>query len=596
MNRFSTAPRPSRPHAGLPVLSVLAIALGCAGPAWAIDGGNIAAGTGTLQTQRNVTTVNQSSDRMVVNWQNFDIARNQTVNFQQPGASAAVLNRVSGSGKASEILGSINANGRVFVVNPDGVTFGRTARVDVGALVASALDTGNEQFMKLDGDVGNYGGGYLHFAGTTAGSVQNQGRINATGSVALIGPQVVNRGTIQARQVQLHAADVVAMNGQSLEATPTTPSSNAFASNEGTIRAPGGDVVMSAAAIGNQIRDVVRNTGTIEATYAATYEGGGIRLLAPVDGLIDLGGRVSASRLVEATTQAAADFDGPMQAMSRYDRAATGRDVRVAKNALLTGEGMKQLSAYDGDLSVQGRVNGAIVDLRGDQVGLHGAVNATYDVNVKARKDVSQSANVTTTKGHINMEGANIYQGERTNTRAGNYISLSTPDQGGVYQKDGVVEVVPSNTYRSGRLRTGNLEADSVALVSHDIEMNGRVKSRGDVQVIAMSEKFICQAGAGEGCIALATTPGRVRQHGDVVSTEGSIRYSGGYLDQDATTRTRAADTVFINASDVTAANIEAGKWVGINANSVTLKGRVVAPQVDLPANVRYEGGSVRRK
>lgn len=85
-----------------------------------------------------VLEVEQTTERVVIDWQGFSIGEGNTVIFRQPGADAAALNRVIGD-DPSEILGTLEANGRVFLVNPHGVIFGPDATVDVGSLVASAL-------------------------------------------------------------------------------------------------------------------------------------------------------------------------------------------------------------------------------------------------------------------------------------------------------------------------------------------------------------------------------------------------------------------------------------------------------------------------
>ena len=49
----------------------------------------------------------------------------------------------------SQIHGQINANGQVWLVNPNGVLFGENAQVNVGGLVAASLslaDSANAQF------------------------------------------------------------------------------------------------------------------------------------------------------------------------------------------------------------------------------------------------------------------------------------------------------------------------------------------------------------------------------------------------------------------------------------------------------------------
>ncbi|MEX5333610.1 two-partner secretion domain-containing protein, partial [Pseudomonas paraeruginosa] len=81
--------------------------------------------------------------------------------------------------------------GRVFLVNPNGVVFGKTAQVNVGGLVASTLDISDKDFLD-----GNY-----RFSGKSTAQVSNAGSLNASegGSVALLGARVDNSGVIQAR-------------------------------------------------------------------------------------------------------------------------------------------------------------------------------------------------------------------------------------------------------------------------------------------------------------------------------------------------------------------------------------------------------------
>ncbi|MBR9830223.1 MAG: filamentous hemagglutinin N-terminal domain-containing protein, partial [Oceanospirillales bacterium] len=99
-------------------------------------GGNIVGGSGSINQNGNSLNVQQNSDKLITNWNSFDIGAGNTVNFHQPGKSSVALNRVIGE-DASAIYGNLNANGRVFLVNPNGVLFGQGAAVNVGALVAS---------------------------------------------------------------------------------------------------------------------------------------------------------------------------------------------------------------------------------------------------------------------------------------------------------------------------------------------------------------------------------------------------------------------------------------------------------------------------
>ena len=65
------------------------------------------------------TTITQSSQRAAINWQSFDVGAQQSVQFNQPSASAVALNRVVGP-NPSQIAGHIDANGQIILVNQDG--------------------------------------------------------------------------------------------------------------------------------------------------------------------------------------------------------------------------------------------------------------------------------------------------------------------------------------------------------------------------------------------------------------------------------------------------------------------------------------------
>ena len=92
------------------------------------DGGQVSAGAATIQRAGSAMTVSQSSDRASINWQSFGIGPAESLRFLQPGPASIVLNRVVGQ-DPSLILGSLSANGQVFLVNPNGVLFGSGAQV-----------------------------------------------------------------------------------------------------------------------------------------------------------------------------------------------------------------------------------------------------------------------------------------------------------------------------------------------------------------------------------------------------------------------------------------------------------------------------------
>lgn len=117
-------------------IALAALMLASAQAAHAVGNGTIVDGSGNISRNGNTTTVTQTSNKMIVNWDQMNVGANDTLNFNQKSATSAVLNRIN-SVDPTTILGSLNANGRVFIVNPNGVLIGRGANVSVGSLVAS---------------------------------------------------------------------------------------------------------------------------------------------------------------------------------------------------------------------------------------------------------------------------------------------------------------------------------------------------------------------------------------------------------------------------------------------------------------------------
>src|SRR5690606_28936206 len=73
----------------------------------------------------NLTQIDQSSQNVSINWDSFDVAAQERVNFNQPSSDAVALIRIL-SQDPSLILRSITANGRVFLRNPIVMIFGQS--------------------------------------------------------------------------------------------------------------------------------------------------------------------------------------------------------------------------------------------------------------------------------------------------------------------------------------------------------------------------------------------------------------------------------------------------------------------------------------
>ena len=271
--------------------SVLALLFSVQGHALPM-GGVTASGQATIAADAGNLTVTQSTQNAVINWQSFNIGSSEAVFFVQPGSNSVALNRVTGSDPSS-LLGSLSANGKVFLVNPHGILFGPNAQVNVAGLVASTLDISDTDFKTT-----NY---TLSVAGE--GAVINQGTIftNAdAGYVALLGRNVSNEGLIAARlgSVVLAAGTALTLDFAGdglLHVSVDSGAVNALIQNKGLIRADGGRVLMSAHAAGALLSTVVNNTGVIQAQTIVDHNGI-IELLADLQsGSTIVGGTLDAS-------------------------------------------------------------------------------------------------------------------------------------------------------------------------------------------------------------------------------------------------------------------------------------------------------------
>ncbi len=172
------------------------------------QGGQVRAGSATIQQTPGTTTVQQLTDRAIIDWRRFSIDRNELVRFVQPNEMAVILNRVTG-GDPSVILGKLQANGQLFLVNPNGILFGPGSQVDVGSLVATTLQISDEGFLS-----GNYH--FVQDSNLDLASVVNQGTITVSdeGYVVLTAPLVSNEGLIVANlgKVALGAGNEVTLN------------------------------------------------------------------------------------------------------------------------------------------------------------------------------------------------------------------------------------------------------------------------------------------------------------------------------------------------------------------------------------------------
>jgi trimeric autotransporter adhesin len=322
-------------------------------------GGVVSGGSARIASSGKQLTITQDTDRAVLDWSSFNIAQDEAVKFVQPGASSVALNRIHDQ-NPTQIEGQLSANGQVWLLNPNGVMFGKNAQVDVAGLVATSSDIDNSAFMA--------GSNRFTHAGAANATVQNDGQITIkdAGMAAFVAPSVINNGTINARlgKVALASGDTFAvdMYGDGLVSVEVSPQvAHQLVSNTGTISAQGGVVQMTAAQAANIVDTLVTNSGAVMADAAGVGHNGEIILYAA-------GGNVTNSGTLTASGKGTGQTGGSVT--------VTGNTVDLASTSVI---------------DASGDAGGGYVKIGGDFHGQGSTFTATTTI-VEAGSTINASA------------------------------------------------------------------------------------------------------------------------------------------------------------------------------------------------------------
>ena len=373
-SRFNRA-RPGR-RAGT-ALPVLAAILASPLAAWAEpQGWVVKQGDATVSAGGSRTTIDQRSSKAIIDWQKFGLEAHESAVFNQPGSNAIALNRVTG-GDPSNILGTIRANGQVWLVNRNGVMFGKSATVDVHGLVATTADIPDASFMADDFNFS------LPSTEPTA-AVANEGSISfgERGLTALVGSNARNAGTIVGRLGSVVIAGAptftIALDPQDggliqFAATSKVTSKltgEPLVENSGVIHNDGGLVRLTASAAAGVVDEAINMSGLVEAHGLALQDG-------RVELVSDTAGRV----VVQGTLDVGAGEAG-------------GRDGSVVMRgeglSLTVGAAIQGSSAVDLAAQHLTRIDGTIISsdsiaLAGEHITIGGAVAAQGDVRLQGK-------------------------------------------------------------------------------------------------------------------------------------------------------------------------------------------------------------------
>jgi filamentous hemagglutinin family protein len=263
---------------------------------------HIASGGASVQQTSTTTTINQTSQKAILNWNSFNIGTGETTNFQQPQGGVA-LNRISPTQGASQVYGNLTATSQIILVNPAGIYFGPGSYVNVGGMIATTANISDADFNN-----GNYR--FTNVVGYN-GAIINEGQIIAAknGLIALVGGAVRNDGMIQANygRVVLAAGESFSMSfggddmiGFSIDAgvsrRAVDRNGNSIAdgvSHTGTITSK--QVLISAKAASGVLDNAINMRGIVNVR--SVYKSGGEIIISasPKSGVVRLSGKLNAS-------------------------------------------------------------------------------------------------------------------------------------------------------------------------------------------------------------------------------------------------------------------------------------------------------------
>ena len=334
-------------------------------------GGIVTPGSGaaSIAGGAGVLTVNQTTPNVIISWNDFSIGAGELTRFVQPSSSAAALNRVITS-NPSLLFGTLQANGQIFLINPNGIIVGAAGQINTSTFVGSTLDMGadiakaNASFLS---------GAGLTFSGSSTAGIENRGTISGLGDIFLIAHTVKNSGTISGQnvglaagtRVELKQAQATAPGAEriSVIAEPSSSHASEGVNNAGTIAAVTAELK---AAGGNIYALAINNGGAVRATKLVN-EGGRIFLRAE-------GGTVVNSGVLDASAKGAGEKGGQVQVLGK----------RVG----LLGKSVVDVSGDGGGGTVL--VGG---DFQGKNPTVPNAVRTVVDKNVTIKADAITTGN-----------------------------------------------------------------------------------------------------------------------------------------------------------------------------------------------------------
>ncbi|MBD9535481.1 filamentous hemagglutinin N-terminal domain-containing protein [Stenotrophomonas sp. STM01] len=416
-------------------------------------------GTVSIANTPNTLQVTQTGNRALINWSNFSIGQSDAVNFITNNPSAVTLNVVIGN-LASQIDGMLNSDGHVFLINPNGITFGGNAHVNVAGLLATTLSLQDPNAPIYDFRRGAHPGA----------AVLNHGQINANGGpVLLAGAAVGNYGTIQGGHIGLVAADrmvasydpAAGMSYHIVDAVDDAPlGPGPVLVNTGTLQA---SQVNLLARVPTGSSAIALNMGGVIVADTLVANAGG--------GALAVGANIQA-------TQTSLISDGSLQ--------QTGGTIDANTLALQTGGGASLNTSGNTISFIEGSVGTSLVLGNNRALSQLGALSVGGDATFNNGPHAITLSNANNTfSGGVRLEGGTttIASNGVLKLRAAEVQSLTASAIG--IELNGFFNSTGDQAYNGDVTLTGNASLSSSA---GNIAFNGSVNGGGNLRVDAKDE------------------------------------------------------------------------------------------------------------
>lgn len=544
------------------------------------QGGQVVAGDATITQSSNKVQINQTSNKAIINWQTFNINKNESTHFQQPNGGIA-LNRIDPTQGASQIHGHLTATGQIILINPAGVYFGPSAYVNVGGLIATTSNISDRNFLN-----GQY---QFEKVPGYSGAVINEGQIIAAqnGLVALVAPAAINNGMIEAHvgKVVLASGEAFTMDfaGDNLINFSITKNTSSRGidkdgnelhngvDNRGAIIADGGKVLIAANAVGNVLDKVINLEGVVQARSISQNGKGEIILSGdPSNGVVRVAGKLNAS--------------------GKNPGEKGGKIHITGHNILLEGA----------ELDVSGDLGGGEVLIGGDYQG-HGSlpnanavvmdsaskINADALSQGQGGKVILWSDNVTKYYGHISVKGIEGNGGLVETSGKGYLEAMGDVDASSLYGRPGVWLLDPANVTISAAATvnglfdggltntfttTANNAVANVATIIASLNLGTSVTiltTPGGTQAgdITVSSAILKSLGATTPTLTL-TAAGAILVNNNITATSGGLNVV--FTGSSVTLGNAASSTITTNGGNFSA-TVQNGFAMGNGANTGTI-------------------------